>query len=168
MIELLQYTDTFQDEMLQRIADFYQFHASLFDAPMESPEGSYQDSLETLETWRRPSHELYLIQYQNETAGFLHLSRRGENVAWIEDIYVDTAFRNRGIATQAIRLAQDRLRADPSITAVCFDVVPRNTAALRLYHKLGYDSLSLLTVRKEFYENKRDKTQNLLGLEFKY
>lgn len=53
-------------------------------------------------------------------------------------------------------------------TSICFDVVPRNHEALRLYHKLGYDNLSIITVRKELYENKRDKAETLMGLDFKY
>lgn len=47
-------------------------------------------------------------------------------------------------------------------------VVPRNQAALRLYHKLGYDCLSLLTVRKELYENKRDRKETIFGMEYRY
>lgn len=53
-------------------------------------------------------------------------------------------------------------------TSICFDIVPRNNKALRLYHKLGYNNLSIITVRKELYENNRDKIEKLMGLDFKY
>ena len=77
-------------------------------------------------------------------------------------------FWRQGIATEAIRLAEGIVRAKPGYTALCLDVVPRNESALRLYHKLGFDSLSLLTLRKELGENKRDRRENLLGLTFRY
>ena len=70
-------------------------------------------------------------------------------MAWIEDLYVAKPFRKQGIATEAIHLAETIVQSRSGYTAICFDVVPRNEAALRLYHRLGYDCLSLLTVRKE-------------------
>ena len=44
--------------------------------------------------------------------------------------------------------------------------VTRNEAALRLYHKLGYDTMSMVTLRKEFGENHRDKQAEFLGMTF--
>lgn len=39
---------------------------------------------------------------------------------------------------------------------------------MRLYHKLVYTNLSLITVRKEFSHSKRGASVKLLGLDFKY
>ena len=52
-------------------------------------------------------------------------------------------------------------------TAVCMDVVSRNTEALNLYQKLGYDTLSLITVRKELGENHRTDTADVFGYKFR-
>jgi ribosomal protein S18 acetylase RimI-like enzyme len=77
---------------------------------------------------------------------FLHIGYRGSNVAWIEDIYIDKEHRSKGIASSSIHQAEEIIRANPQYTAVCLEVVPRNENALRLYHKLGYDSISIITV----------------------
>ncbi len=121
-----------------------------------------------MDEWLEPSHELYMIEHEEKTVGFLHIAYKGSNVAWIEDVFVDEIFRNKGIATEAIKSAEEIIKSKPEYTAICFDVVPRNEAALRLYYKLGYDNLSMITVRKELYENKRDKKEILLGFEFNY
>lgn len=76
--------------------------------------------------------------------------------------------RGQGIATESIHMAEEIKKSHLGYTSICFDVVPRNTEALRLYHKLGYDNLSMITVRKELYENHRDKAEIFLGLDFRY
>lgn len=109
-----------------------------------------------------------MIQYKEIVVGFLHIGYRGGNVAWIEDIYVDKVYRNKGIATQSIHIAEEIIKSHEGYPSVCFDVVPQNAAALNLYYKLGYHNLSLITIRKELYENNRDRTEKFMGLDFKY
>ncbi len=98
--------------------------------------------------------------------GFIHVCFRGKEIAWIEDIYVDEAMRSQGIATSAIGLCETIMKEQRGATALCMDVVTRNTVALQLYHKLGYNNLSMVTVRKEFYENKRNLKETILGLDY--
>ena len=168
MILLTPYTPAFQAETARRIALFFGFHASLIQGAASIDEAALQEAQETLVQWTSPGHELFLIRQDNDVVVFLHLGYRGPIVAWIEDIFVDESRRGQGIATETIRLAEGIVRAKPGYTALCLDVVPRNESALRLYHKLGFDSLSLLTLRKELGENKRDRRENLLGLTFRY
>ena len=47
------------------------------------------------------------------------------------------------------------------------DVVPDNLPALRLYHRLGYDRLSIVTVRKDFDEFETARTEEIAGLSFR-
>lgn len=168
MIKLIPYTPEFKNDTVKRIADFYNYHSSLLNKKVELTESSYAEAEETLGNWLESSNELYLIKYKQFVVGFLHIGYRGENVAWIEDIYVDKNYRNKGIATQSIHVAEEIIKSHVGYTSICFDVVPRNNEALRLYHKLGYDNLSIITVRKELYENNRNKVAELMGLEFKY
>lgn len=165
MISLKRFSDEFKDETVKRIAVFFGFHSVLVNGKENL---NYKMAEETLNEWLKPDHEMYIIEYKEKTAGFLHIAYKGSNVAWIEDIFVDENFRNKGIATRAIKIAEEIIKSNPGYTAICFDVVPRNEAALRLYYKLGYDNLSMITVRKELYENKRDKKESLLGFEFNY
>jgi len=123
---------------------------------------------ETLEEWLMPPNKLYFVVRGGQAAGCLRLGFRGGNVAWIEDIFVDENLRGQGIASAAIAAAEDIARARPGYTAMHMEVVPRNESAMRLYHKLGYDSLSLITLRKNFDDSKKEKTVNLLGLELRY
>ncbi len=168
MIKLVPYAAEFKDDTIKRIADFYNYHSSLLNEKTELIESSYVEAEETLENWLEPSHELYLIKFEQFVVGFLHIGYRGGNAAWIEDIYVDKNYRNKGIATQSIHDAEEIIKSHAGYTSICFDVVPRNNEALRLYHKLGYDNLSIIIVRKELYENNRDKIEKLMGLNFKY
>ena len=155
MITLTPYTEEMKCPLISWIADFYGFHAALLRGESEITEKEYIEAEKTLRTWLQPAHEVFGIQLRQTLVGFLHIGYRGETVA-------------QGIATEAIHLAETIVQSRPGYTAICFDVVPRNEAALRLYHRLGYDCLSLLTVRKELYASDRDKTETLLGLEFRY
>lgn len=168
MIELIPYNSELKKDLIIWIADFYQFHASLLNKKIELSETDYKQSEETLKNWLQPSNELYLIKLNQSIVGFLHIGYRGENVAWIEDIYVDRDYRNKGIATKAIFLAEEIIKSHEGFTSICFDVVPRNIAALKLYYKLGYDTLSMITIRKELYDNNREKNEKIMGLDFRY
>ena len=79
---------------------------------------------------------------------------------------MDEPMRGQGIASQAILLAEQQAQKLPGIEAMTLQVVTRNEAALRLYHKLGYDTMSMVTLRKEFVENHRDKQAEFLGMTF--
>ena len=123
---------------------------------------------ETLGEWLRPPNAIYFITRDGQAVGLLRLGFRGGNVAWVEDIFVDEKLRRQGIASEAIALAEDIVRARSGYTALHLEVVPRNENALRLYHQLGFDSLSLVTLRKNFDGSKKDRSVSLLGLELRY
>lgn len=168
MIELKKYKEKHKAETIGRMVDFFDFHKELICGSGKIDKESLDEAEKTLSAWCGDSNELYIIKSEEASVGFLHIGFRSDIVAWIEDIYVDKAYRGKGIATRAIYLAEEIIRTRPGYKAVCFDVVPRNEAALRLYYKLGYDSLSLITVRKELGENKRNRHENVFGLDFKY
>lgn len=167
MLQLIKYADSHRSAAIKRIADFFSFHAALIHKKAEQINENLKEAEKTLKNWLQEDHDFYMIEFDNSVVGFLHIGYRGANVAWIEDIYVDPDFRNRGIASNAIHLAENIIKGKPGYTAICFDLVPRNEAALRLYYKLGYNNLSLITVRKELCDNKRDRKETVLGLEFK-
>ncbi len=169
MIRLLKYSEDFEVETLRRIAEFFNFHQTFVkEITEEEKEKSLSAAAETLQDWQRGDNELYVILQNEEAVGFLRLNYRGSIVAWIEDIFVDEDKRGQGIATEAISAAEDIVRGRAGYEALCLDVVPRNTAAMKLYHKLGFTDLSMITLRKELNESKRDRPLELLGLELKY
>lgn len=166
MIKLTEYSDQYRNATVERIVHFFGFHNALIHGSPELSNENFRTAEETLEDWLGQDNDFYMIALDGDVIGFLHIGYRGSNVAWIEDIYVDPEYRNQGVATQAIHLAEDIIKKRPDYTAICFDVVPQNEAALRLYYNLGYNNLSLITVRKELYDNKLDRKESVLGLEF--
>lgn len=170
MVKLVPYDTSFEAITLYRISDFFGFHGALVQkTDLESERLAVTDeSLATLAEWQIPPNALFVIVCEDVSVGFIRINSRGPNVAWIEDVFVDAAFRGRGIASSAIAAVETIIMNTPGYTAVCLDVSPRNEAALRLYHKLGYVDLSLLTLRKEFDSSKRDRQIRILGLDFKF
>lgn len=168
-VELKTYDARYSDEMKADIADFFDFHGGLVGA-QASPQEREQlekEAEEIIAHWQESPSALYAVFAQGDYAGFLRLNYRGDQVAWLEDLYVRPALRGRGIAGKAIGLAEEIVASRPGYTAMCIDVVSRNDRAIDLYYRLGYDSLSLLTLRKEFGENPRDRRAQVLGREFR-
>jgi len=167
MVELLKYHPKYRRETLRRIADFFGFHRALYDGE-DSASSPNRQTRKTLKRWTSKDNSLYIIFSEGISVGFVHIGWRGGNVAWIEDIYVDRERRGQGIASQAIACAEKNIAKDRHYTAVCMDVSPRNAEALRLYARLGYTNISMITLRKELYENDMDRQVNFLGHDFTY
>ena len=81
---------------------------------------------------------------------------------------VDELKRGKGIATRVIALSEDKIKAHRGYTSICLDASPDNKAALAFYHKLGYVTLGMITVRKELKKSDRKNEIELLGLTYKY
>lgn len=147
------------------IADFFGYHAELVGATPSATDESVQL---TLAAWTTAPSELYLIKYEDVPVGFLRLNFKGDIAAWLEDLYIVDDMRGQGLATRAIGMAEHLVRQREGLQAMCLEVAPRNEAALRLYRKLGFTDLSLMTLRKEFGESRRDRPLSVLGQEFFY
>jgi ribosomal protein S18 acetylase RimI-like enzyme len=166
MVQLLKFLESEKDSTVKRIADFYGFHNSLLENETILTHKDYKEAESLLKEWLSPPHIFYMIEVRKRIVGFIHICFRGKEVAWIEDIYIDVEMRNQGVATRAIGECETIMKEQRGATALCMDVVTRNKEALQLYHKLGYNNLSMITVRKEFYENKRNIRENILGLDY--
>ena len=171
-MKLIPYEASFDTIILGQIAEFFGFHQTLTAATSSESCLAASDDTDTsrltLAEWQAPPNALFVIIEADIAVGFVRINYRGGNVAWIEDIFVDSAHRGKGIAPSAIAAAEDIVQNVPGYTAICMDVSPRNAHAIRLYHKLGYTDLSLVTLRKEFSESTRDRPVHLLDLDFKY
>jgi RimJ/RimL family protein N-acetyltransferase len=170
MLKLVPYDVSFEAVTLNRISEFFGFHYALVQkTDLENERlAASDDNFTTLAEWQIHPNSLFVIVCDDVSVGFIRINYRGPNVAWIEDIFIDTPFRGRGIASSAIAAVETIIMNTPGYTAVCLDVSPRNKTALRLYHKLGYVDLSLITLRKEFESSKRDRPIRLLDLDFKF
>ena len=163
MIELILYTEQYRDATLRRIEAFWGFHSGLVgreDEAEQTESGEQSPVLDDLRRWTAEDHRLYVILQDGQDVGFVHLYRAGPIVMELADIFVDKERRGQGIATRAIALAEQKAKEE-------LQVVTRNEDALRLYHRLGYDTMSMVTLRKEFYENRRDRKADFLGMTFR-
>lgn len=164
MIDLVPFNENCESIIINYIISFFGLHSAL-NGEAEVPE--IKQAKENIEMWTSEKHELYIINRDSTPVGFIHIWYKGGNVAWIEDVFVDEAYRGRGIGGQAISSAENIIKRKSGYTAVCMDIVPKNTNALAAYHKLGYDTLSLITVRKELGENRREDMADILGYTFR-
>ncbi len=156
-ILLQKHNKNHESTVLRYIVSFFRAHHANID------DGQAR---ENLASWTEADHELYAILGDGKPVGFLHLNMRGSTVCWIEDIFVEEDLRGRGIASESIRLAEEILRKR-GVTGICMDVVPDNIAALKLYHRLGYDRLSTVTVRKDFQPFETERTEQIAGMDFR-
>ena len=168
MIELKRYTQEYQQETVARIDNFVKEHVRLFNTKANLTQRLTQ-SIEILNEWTAPGRELYMILKDGQTVGFLHINFRVRGNAWMEDIYVDPEQRQSGVATLAIKQAETMVRQRSDCQNICLDVVPRNTAALRLYQKLGYNKISRITISKQLQPGSDTSLQSeeFVGLDFK-
>ena len=167
MITLAPYQPKYRQRTLKRIEAFWGFHRDLLQrTEVQKLDEQNRLMLQDLENWTSENHWLFIILQDEKDVGFVHLKRSGPIVVHLEDVFVDEPMRRQGIASQAILLAEQQAQKLPGIEAMTLQVVTRNEAALRLYHKLGYDTMSMVTLRKEFGENHRDRQAGFLGMTF--
>ncbi len=169
-IKLNIYTPDIDEALCVWIAEFFDYHSAMVVSPdKQAVEHKATDEAKrTLEEWLSDKCEVYIIESDGVAVGFARIGYRGDIVAWLEDIYVVPHERGKGIGTYVITLCEEIVKMKDGYKAMCMDVSLRNAAALKLYHRIGYDTLSLVTVRKEFGENPRDNTLELLGEKYKY
>lgn len=147
----------YETQMLRYMVSFFGVHHLQLEE---------MDVRADLADWTSEGHDLYEILRDEEPVGFVHLYMRGPDVCWIEDIFVDERLRRQGIASKAIGLIEEILQKR-HVEGICMDVVPDNLPALRLYHRLGYDRLSIVTVRKDMKPFTAGRIEQICGMEFR-
>lgn len=147
------------------ITELMNYHRKLNNAPKEYWQTDEQ-SKETLRYWREEG-TVYNVFLDDEPVGFFYVRFGGQNVAWLEDIFILEQFRGNGIGKFAMQKL-DELMLENKVVAMFVDVIPRNTSAIKLYRECGFDHLNLIQLRKN-YDKKLDKNEDidLLGFNFK-
>lgn len=156
-ITLKPYDGEDENQILHYIMAFFRAHHS--QPGIESARADLAD-------WTSEGHDFYKIMGDGQVVGFIHTSMRGPTVCWIEDIFVDENLRRQGIASKAIGLVEEVIW-EKGVQGISMDVAPYNLPALKLYHRLGYDQLSIVTVRKDKKTFSTAHTEQIQGLEFR-
>lgn len=149
-IELIRYSEE-QELAINLIVNFWKEHNHI--TPSE------EDAHENLIEWTREGHIFYFISVDNECVGFVHLGSRGCEIDWLEDIFVLPKYQRQGIGTRTIQIVEEMVKEYSE--SLYIEVASRNMNAIRLYHKIGYNCLNTITIRKDFHTEK----QNIIGKE---
>ena len=134
-----------------------EFWESQFSKPSEN------DILEDIRRMIDPKGIGRLLLLDGKVAGFLYVNEKYGYVNNIEYLYVRKEFRSQGLASFAIKEIQKIVLAREN-ERVQIEVSPYNTKALRLYHRLGFQSIDTMTLATSIY----GKTTNVRfeGLDF--
>lgn len=165
-MQLIEYQEKYRDLMAEMLVSFQIKHLDLLGKSYDR-EVLLEESLASIPEFNAGKHHLYLGLEDQTIVGFMVLDYRGSEVCWIDDLFVLEDKRNRGYGSAMIKLAFELVEKQ-GYEGISIDVVPRNKEAIRLYLKLGFDSLSILTLRHEFRENKRDQEIELWDYKLKY
>lgn len=150
----------FKDELEQAVSLIQQF----WDLHNNDNQ-SVSEACSHLGEWTSDGHQFYFITKDDEYIGFVHLASRGGEIDWLEDLFVVPAYQNQGIGTYVIGLVEDEVKQYSE--SLYIEVSTRNRKAIQLYHKIGYDCLNTITVRKDFSsKDKIMRTEKLYDLEF--
>lgn len=84
-----------------------------------------------------PDGRLYLALDNGEAAGCVALRRFDERSCEMKRLYVDPAYRDRGIGEALVRKLLDEAKA-MGYSRMLLDTLPVLAAAMRLYEKLGF------------------------------
>ena len=135
-----------EKEAVKLITDFWKSH--------NNHNSTYEEALEDLRAWTKEGHKLYLIKYNEEYIGFVHLGSRGCEIDWLEDIFVLPEFQRKGIGSRAIQLAEGIVKEYSE--SLYIEVAARNMKAIRLYQRIGYNCLNTITIRKDFQPERHE------------
>lgn len=85
----------------------------------------------------------YLFTHQGEPAGYALLMRSwsqeaGGPVVWVDELYVDSAFRGHGLGGAFLKALPDLF---PGAAGFRLELEPDNTGARALYARLGFQPL---------------------------
>ena len=157
-IELIKYSNE-QGIAIYLIINFWKEHNNVIV--------SYEDANENLREWTKEGHILYFISVDNKYVGFVHLGSRGCEIDWLEDIFVLPKYQNQRIGTKAIQIVEEMVKEYSE--SLYIEVASRNINAIRLYHKIGYDCLNTLTIRKDFNLEKQEviSKEKIFDMNFK-
>lgn len=164
-ISINEINDSLFLDTTKMITELMNYHRKLNDAPKEYWQTDEQSRV-TLDKWIKQG-SVYNIFLDNDLVGFFYVRFGGQNVAWLEDLFIIEAYRNKGIGKIAMQKI-DELMIERGVVSMFVDVIPRNTSAIKLYRECGFDHLNIIQLRKNYDErlNKKDDIE-ILGFNFK-
>lgn len=140
MIELKEYVNE-KESACELIAGFWKEHSQI-DMDQEDIQSEFEE-------WILKG-KFYFIVFDGMKVGFVHLASRGNEIDWLEHIYVKSFYQKRGFGSEAIRLCEEIVKQYSD--SLYIEAAARNQQAIHLYQKLGYNCLNTITIRKDFHQ----------------
>jgi len=101
-------------------------------------EKRYEVDERDLETYiTDPDKIIYLAYSDYQVAGQIIIRKHWNNYAYIEDLTVDTAYRNQGIGKELLEWVKNWARAK-QLPGIMLETQNNNVAACSLYEKCGF------------------------------
>lgn len=101
-----------------------------------------RDYAASLEIINDPMREVYIAARKGEIVGFIIIILRGAFTGYIQSICVAPEWRDRGVGGQLMAFAERRILDESPNVFIC--VSSFNKGALRLYKRLGYETIGEL------------------------
>ncbi len=162
-IYFVEVNESLFDTTVKMITDLMNYHRKLTNAPKEFWQTD-EDSAKTLKEWQAIG-TVYSILLEDNSVGFFYIRFGGQNVAWLEDLYISEEYRGKGVGKLAFKKL-DELMKEKGVITMFVDVIPRNTSAIKFYTECGFDHLNMIQLRKN-YEDRLNKTEEIEILGFK-
>lgn len=145
----------FRKVMLSDKTDFLMMNRKFFSSPavLHNVPEEYMDRNFEIMVSDSPLAEGYIFEQDGKIVGYGFLTRNYSSEAggvclWIEETYVDEAYRGRGIGRQFFRFLEETYQDE--VVRIRMEVEPGNEGALRLYENLGYQRLNYVQMVKDF------------------
>ncbi|EOC99683.1 GNAT family N-acetyltransferase [Caldisalinibacter kiritimatiensis] len=147
------------------VTELMNYHRKLNNAPKKYWH-TLEEGKKALNEWLSKG-SAYNILLDGEVVGFLYVRYGGQDVAWLEDLYIAEEYRGKGIGRYAMNKL-DKIMEERGIVSMFVDVIPRNTSAMEFYTECGFDHLNLIQLRKNYDKklNKQDEVE-ILGFNLK-
>lgn len=91
-ITLEKYSKEYEKIVADYVGNFFGYHSKLSGFE-KLP--AIEQSLENIIQWTSEKHALYVILLEKRSVGFIHIWYKGDNVAWIEDLYIEENHRRQ-------------------------------------------------------------------------
>jgi ribosomal protein S18 acetylase RimI-like enzyme len=101
-----------------------------------------RDYAACVQALENPVKERYIARVDGERAGLLILDMTGPFPGYLQTIAIAPESRNRGVGSQLIAWAEERIFRDSPNVFMC--VSSFNVDARRLYERLGYEAVGVL------------------------